>query len=79
MSSDLNKVRVACTLGGRLVLARFGKDETLSLDQRDAEKDIMIALRDHMMDGAPKGSTKHFSLNGQWYELALRPVESPRP
>lgn len=70
---DLSKIRVACTaIGNRIVIARFGKDERLSLDQRDAEKDVMVALVDHMMCDAPKGSTKEFTLNGSKYELTLR-------
>jgi hypothetical protein len=77
---DLNKIRVACTtLGNRLVIARFGKDESLSLDQRDAEKDILIALRDYMMRDSPKGSIKKFSVNGQEYELTLKPKAHAGP
>lgn len=72
---DLAKVRVACTaIGGKLVVARFGKDETLALDQRDAEKDVMLALRDYMMMDSPKGSSKKFAFNGQWYEITLKPL-----
>lgn len=74
---DLTKIRVACTaLGGRLVIARFGKDPCLSLDQREAEREIMIALVEYMTNDAPKGSIKNFSLGDQKYELTLKVINN---
>lgn len=74
--ASLNKIHVACTaLGGRLVIARMGKDPCVSLDQRECEPEFMRALVDYMTHDAPKGSVKAFSLNGKSYELTLRVKE----
>jgi len=51
-TTDLRKVKICVTaLGNRIVIARFGKDETLSLDQRDAGHDFWRALLQYAFEG----------------------------
>lgn len=44
------QIRVA-PLSGRVVLARFGKDERVALDTRDAMNDFLQALCSYAFDG----------------------------
>lgn len=49
---DLNKIRLTrAALSGRIVIARFGKDETLALDHRDATSEFYQTLVSAAFDG----------------------------
>tara|TARA_Y100000310_G_C20642762_1_gene794887 strand:+ start:1444 stop:1665 length:222 start_codon:yes stop_codon:yes gene_type:complete len=70
----LDKIKLAHSpLTGRLMMYRHGKDERVALEKRDAEKDIMCALVDYMMDGTPKGAKKKVCIDGHWYQITVKP------
>lgn len=49
---DLAKVKIhVAALSGRVVLARFGKDDRVALDTRDAMNDFLQALCSYAFDG----------------------------
>ena len=72
---DLKKIGLRHSpLSDSIYLCRFGKDPCLALDKRDAEADAVTVLVEYMMHDAPKGSKKSVQVNGEWYELQVRPL-----
>lgn len=61
MGIDLSKIRICYSpLSQRIKLARFGKDENLALDQRDAMNDFLQTLVAYSFDGKmPDKGEKH--------------------
>lgn len=50
-NSVLDKIQIRRTaISGRIVLARFGKDPTLALEQRDAQSEFFQAICDFAFD-----------------------------
>lgn len=60
------------------MLYRHGKDAHTALDKRDAERDVMAVLVEYMMDDAPKGAVKRVKFGSQWYEITVRPIDTPQ-
>lgn len=76
---DLNKIKLGFSpLSDEIYLYRHGEDETVALDKRLAERDVLAVITEYMMHDAPKGSTKQFCFGDQWYELKLTPIETPK-
>jgi len=74
---NLEKIQLRHSpLTDTIYLCRFGKDEGLALDKREAEADAVTAIVLHMMHEAPKGSKKSVKVGNQWYELSVRPLLS---
>ncbi len=50
--TDLNKVKLSqSAIGGRIVLARFGKDPNIALDTRDAQNEFLQTIVAYAFDG----------------------------
>lgn len=61
--ADLSKVQIrVAPLSGRVVLARFGKDDRVALETRDAMNDFLQALCGYAFDGKmpPPGGKASF-------------------
>lgn len=72
--TDLSKIQLRHSpLSDKIYLCRFGKDPHTALDKREAERDVMIVLVEHMMHDAPGGSEKVFTLGKRKYRLRLTP------
>ena len=63
------------SLDGKIYIYRHGKDPRSALERIEAEADVMAVLVQQMMDDAPNGSVKTFTLGDKQYELRLKPVE----
>lgn len=71
----LSNIRVVCSLlTGSIMIARFGKKPNIALEHRPAEEEVLRALTKHMMEDAPKGSEKVFTLGEEKYRLTLVPI-----
>lgn len=74
---SLDNIRLGhSALTDTIYLYRHGKDPALALEKREAERDVMAVLVQHMMHDSPKGSVKRFTLGDQRYELTLTPVDA---
>lgn len=73
---SLSNIRIVhSSLTDTIYLCRFGKDPALALEKRKAEGDVMTALVDHMMHGAPRGSKKHVRIDGEWFTVTVEPMK----
>lgn len=73
---DLSKIKLGHSpLTDSIYIYRHGKDKSVALDKREAEKDVMAVVVQYMMHNTPRGATKKVRLGAQWYEIAVRPVE----
>lgn len=72
---SLNKHWIGTSmLDGTMYLYRAGKNGA-ALERREAEPDVVMALVQHMMFDAPKGSSKVVSFGGGSYEITVVPVD----
>ncbi len=58
----------------KIYLYRQGKNPHIVLEKREAESDVMAALIDHMMHGAPNGSDKVITIGRKKYKVAVTPI-----
>ena len=61
-----------------IYLYRHGKDPFLALEKREAEKDVMMVLVEHMMHDAPNGSEKTIQFGDKKFKVRVIPVETRR-
>ena len=61
-----------------IYLYRHGKDHRVALERREAEAEVVSVLVQHMMHDAPKGSKKDVCINGEWYEVQVKPAKRER-
>lgn len=81
MSRGLDNIKLAFSpLSETIYLFRHGKNETLALDKRAAEHDVMRVLVDMMMSDAPKGAEKIVTFQDietgikERYKIRVEPV-----
>jgi len=73
--TDLSKIKLGVSpLTGAVFLYRHGKDQSVALEKRGAEADMMIAFVEFMMHGTPTGSKKCVRLGDRYYEVRARPI-----
>ena len=73
---NIHNIKIAHSpLSNSLYLYKHGKNKAVSLEQRDCEADLFVALVQYMMHEAPKGSVKTVFIDGAEYEIKVVPKE----
>lgn len=74
---DLSKIKIGHSLlTNSLYIYRHGKDPQLALDKREAQPDVMAAVVEYMMHGAPKGASQIVHFGEKHFEITVKPVTS---
>lgn len=72
---ELKNIKLGYTpLTDRIYLYRHGKNEKVALEKREAEKDVMAVLVEHMMYDAPKGSEKIVEFGDKNFNVRVTPA-----
>ena len=73
---SLENIRLGYTpLTDSIYLYRHGKDKNTALEKREAERDVMAVLVEHMMEDAPNGSEKEIQFGDKRYLVRVTPID----
>lgn len=73
---DMNKIKIGFSpLTESLFIYRHGKDETVALDKREAQADVMTAVVQYMTHDAPQGASQDVKVGEHWYTITVTPKQ----
>jgi len=76
---DLAKIKLGVSeLTNTIYLYRYGKDENVVLDKREAYRDVLRVITTLMMQDMDKGATVEYCFGDQWYELSVKEIDTPK-